>query len=485
MTSPSLLQRCQSREELHAWISQHLHLRLPLKSVCPSHDSPLEYLWQAYREPAGDLVVWAPRGGGKTTLGAVATLLDVLHKPGCAVRILGGSLEQSLRMWEHLEPMAYEVAEGQICGRDRAKRLQFENGASAAVLTQSQRAVRGLRVQKLRCDEVELFKPDIWNAAQLATRSLSAGAVDAGDYPLPACDVRASIEALSTLHHPGGLMQDIVTRAEARGTRIIKWCLLDVLESCPADRECSACPLQPECRGLAKREDGGYFLIDDAINMKSRVSRAMWEAEMLCLRPSLTLAVFPEFQDELHIAESPAWAQEWQHLPPRSALAIDFGYAGMFVCLEIAYDDHGRVFVRDEHTCSRVTLPNILKELAARHWPSPHIVACDPAGHGSNSHTGTTDVNLVKANYRTVLTRRSFQTDGLEAIRNALCPAWGASTFCISPRCVTTIKSMRGYRYKHLGDEAPWKDGVHDHAMDALRYFYINRPLADCRVRSY
>ena len=41
----------------------------------------------------------------------------------------------------------------------------------AGVLAQSQRSVRGLRVQKLRCDEVELFDPAVWEAAQLTTRS--------------------------------------------------------------------------------------------------------------------------------------------------------------------------------------------------------------------------------------------------------------------------------------------------------------------------
>ncbi len=38
----------------------------------------------------------------------------------------------------------------------------MKNGAKAAVLAQSQRAVRGLHVQKLRCDEVEMFDPQVW-----------------------------------------------------------------------------------------------------------------------------------------------------------------------------------------------------------------------------------------------------------------------------------------------------------------------------------
>src|SRR5437879_4782877 len=101
-------------EQLKEWAWHVLHIRIPHRPVCPGHDAPLDYLAHAYFEPARDVVVWAPRGGGKTRLGAAATLLDLLHKPKCQIRILGGSLEQSMRMWEHLEPDAQRVLERQM-----------------------------------------------------------------------------------------------------------------------------------------------------------------------------------------------------------------------------------------------------------------------------------------------------------------------------------------------------------------------------------
>src|SRR5438552_4677425 len=82
----------------------------PPAPVCPHHNTPFDYLKRVYFEPAKDVVVWAPRGGGKTRMGAAATLLDLLHKPGVQVRILGGSLEQSRRMWEHLLEDAKQLA---------------------------------------------------------------------------------------------------------------------------------------------------------------------------------------------------------------------------------------------------------------------------------------------------------------------------------------------------------------------------------------
>src|SRR5438067_3424875 len=108
-------------EELRAWVAENLRLHFPESGVCANHVSPFEYLRSAYFEPSTDLVVWAPRGGGKTRLGAAATLLDLLHKPGISVRILGGSLDQSFHMWNHLLPdlVAYAVdrLEGKVAAR--------------------------------------------------------------------------------------------------------------------------------------------------------------------------------------------------------------------------------------------------------------------------------------------------------------------------------------------------------------------------------
>src|SRR5258705_5931318 len=221
----------KDRGELKAWVERELGLKVPGKGVCEHHNSPLDYLAAAHIEPTQDLVVWAPRGGGKTRMGAVATLLDLLFKPKCQVRILGGSLEQSLHMWEHLWPDVLKVGERSLNKKMRgSQRLEMNSGAAAAVLTQSERAVRGLRVQKLRCDEVEMFEPEVWEAAQLVTRSIPGA--------------KGTIEAFSTMHKPGGLMSKIVDRAEKGGAKVIRWCILDVLETCPKERECATCPLE-------------------------------------------------------------------------------------------------------------------------------------------------------------------------------------------------------------------------------------------------
>src|SRR5512140_713108 len=89
--------RPTSRDELHRWVAQVLGFDVPRQAVCPGHSAPFDYLAGAFFEEFTNAVVWANRGGGKTMLGAIATLLDAHFKGPVSIRILGGSLEQSRR----------------------------------------------------------------------------------------------------------------------------------------------------------------------------------------------------------------------------------------------------------------------------------------------------------------------------------------------------------------------------------------------------
>ena len=490
----SLLRPCQDDDELHAWVRLYTGLRVPRTPVCPGHDAPFDYLRLSYFEPASDLVVWAPRGGGKTRLAAVATLLDLLHKPRLSVRILGGSLEQSMKMWEYLLPDLDRLARDQLYRRpsDSTRRLRLRGGGNVGVLTQSQRAVRGLRVQKLRCDEVELFDPKIWEAAQLTTRSIGREVAalrrNAGGEPDPPASrsdaatpsiISGAIDALSTLHAPHGLMGRVVEQARASGTRVLRWCVLDVLERCPAERPCGGCGLWEECRGRAKTACDGFISIDDAIRMKRRVSIDAWNSEMLCRRPSTRGRVFPSFDELVHI-------REWDGGHEGVCLAIDFGFSGDFAALWIAPRGDGTVHVFDEHVQAEKTVAEHLQIIAARPWPRARRVYCDPAGAARSGQTAASDIQLLRQAGYLVRCRQSRINAGLEQIRHALRPATGEPRLFIDPRCVKLIAALGSYRYPDSGGESPLKDGVHDHPVDALRYYFVNTSVSEgVRVRRY
>ena len=482
-----LLEAPRSRKALLAYLLNYLGLRVPSQRVCEEHNRPLDYLWYSYSgdmskmknrsrvgpKKIGDCVVWANRGGGKTLLAAVATLLDCLFKPGCETRILGGSGEQARRLYEYLALFLNRGFDRMIEGPVLKSRCRFENGSRVEVLTQSPTSVRGQHVQKLRCDEIELFDADVYAAAQYTTHSTDS--------------IRSSLEILSTMHRPYGLMQKVITRATENGTPVFKWCLWEVIEKCRG-RTCSQCPLWTDCGGKARRADG-YLHIDDCIAQMRRSSRAGWESEMLCLKPSLENIVFAEFSEDVHVND--------MAYDPNCPLyrSIDFGYVNPFVCLWIQTDSSGVIRVIDEYVRTRATIhenAQVVKEKTQRYGVLEEKVAhtyCDPSGGQATPGTGTSQRRELRAAGIRASGRPTRILDGVEHIRRALRSGEGQKKLIVSPRCPRLIESLQCYHYPddiQNPSETPYKDGVYDHAIDALRYFFVNvHPARKVRSRAY
>ncbi|HUV40404.1 MAG TPA: hypothetical protein VMW23_01280, partial [Sedimentisphaerales bacterium] len=68
--------------------------------------------------------------------------------------------------------------------------------------------------------------------------------------------------------------------------------------------------------------------------------------------------------------------------------------------------------------------------------------------------------------------------EGIELIRRTIRSGDGQNRLIISPKCVRLIEALRCYHYPEdaagSGAELPLKDGVYDHPLDALRYFFVN-----------
>jgi hypothetical protein len=467
----------ETPDDLHRWIRDTLDVTIARRPLIEGHDAPFDYLTHAFLpQQAGqhdcpqDCVVWANRGGGKTFLGAVATALDLLFRPGIQVRILAGSLEQAGRMHAHLQSLfARPALAARVAGRITEKRLRLKNGSSVELLAQSQASVRGTRVQKLRCDEVELFDPRIWEAAQLVTRSAQLG-----DH-----HVHGTIECLSTMHRPHGLMHTLVEEARAGVRRLIRWGVVDVLGRCDSWRLCEhdegECPLFPECAGRAKDRDDsgeppGHIDVDDALRMKSRVSLATWEAEMLCLRPSRTDAVIPEFDLATHVVDE---------LPPLAGAAwiggMDFGYRAPTVVLWGAVDPHGVVWIVDERVVSEVVLDEHVRAIHAAPHPPMDWIGVDPAGQQRSDQTGVSAITVLARSGLRVKRRRLGVHEGLQLIRARLKPATGTPRLFVARRCRKLVESLERHHYPPDKPESiqPLKDGT-DHAVDALRYMIVN-----------
>ncbi|MCC7145138.1 MAG: hypothetical protein IT443_01695 [Phycisphaeraceae bacterium] len=436
----------------------------------------------------GDLVVWANRGGGKTFLGAVATLLDLIFKPGIQVRILGGSLEQSSKMYGYLLglihlPGVREIFPDLLGGEPTQRRIALAHGSVVEVLSQSHRSVRGQRVHKIRCDEVELFQPDVWEAAQLVTRSGWCGPVY----------VRGTVEALSTMHRPFGLMSRIVARAaappggaegELKPARLFRWCALDVVERCGPSRACQTCALAEDCQGLARRAEG-FVPVADLVDQQQRISRQAWESEMLCRQPRRSDSVYPGFDPQVHVAGMEADGSDVANADDLWIAGMDFGLRNPLVML------WGRVIhgaqakargalepavleIVDEYSAEGLTLEEHLRAIEKRPWPKPAWIGVDPAGLARNDQTGLSDVQVLRgAGYR-VRHRRSNLREGIERIRRRL----DRRTLRLHSRCRQLQEALVKYHFDPQRPERdePVKDGP-DHLADALRYMVVNLEL--------
>jgi phage terminase large subunit len=197
---------------------------------------------------------------------------------------------------------------------------------------------------------------------------------------------------------------------------------------------------------------------------------------MLCKRPLIENVVFNDFKIDVHVAEV--------GYDPNMPLyrAIDFGFVNPFVCMWIQVDGKGCVRVIDEYTRSRAAIAVHGENIKGRFNCREESIAatfCDPAGVGRNDVTGTSAVRELRAMGIRTKYRKSSILEGIELVRRALRAGDGSSKLIIAPKCVRLIEAMQCYHYPdsgsvESGSEMPVKDGVYDHHIDALRYFFVN-----------
>lgn len=454
--------RPRDDDALHALVARELGLLVPRRALIGGHDAPFDYLRQAFFGPDDparpDLVVWANRGGGKTMLAAVATLLDLVFKPAMRICLLGGSFDQSSRMYAHLRRLFGRPAvSAMLAGEPTQKRLTLINGSCVRLLHQSQRSVRGIHVHRLRCDEVELFDPEVWEAAQFVTHSGTCGR-----FP-----VRGGIDAISTMHRSGGLMSKLVRRQDAT---VLRWSALDVAQRCDERlHDCAACPLWDDCRGRARHAEG-FLPIADLLATWRRTDDDTWAAEMMCRRPGVRDRVYPSFDPARHVV---ATAGPWRgrtliaglDLGLRNPLAYVLATVG-----EAQRADEAVVEVIAEYTEAGRTLDDHIDTIASRGWPSPAWVSVDPAADARVLQTGSSDLAHLRQRGWRVRAVRAAVDRGLQVVRRRL----DRGTLRLSASCPKLAEAMMNYHYpaRRQGDEKPVKDGP-DHLCDALRYMLV------------
>ena len=103
--------------------------------------------------------------------------------------------------------------------------------------------------------------------------------------------------------------------------------------------------------------------------------------------------------------------------------------------------------------------------------------ACDPAG-AAMQDSGLSPVDILNRWGMKLKYRPSRISAGIECVKFALSDARRQARLYISPRCPQLIADFRRYKWD-VRKEEPLKDGLSDHSMDALRYFFVNLETPD------
>jgi hypothetical protein len=203
------------------------------------------------------------------------------------------------------------------------------------------------------------------------------------------------------------------------------------------------------------------------------LSLTKWEQEQEISFDAVEDLVYSEFDPVRHILQSaPQPNREY-----KLYRAIDFGYRHPYV-LWLMQDPEGHLLAFDEWAGENRTTTELLRAVNAidlSHGITEIDVewtACDPAG-GSVQDTGLSPVDILRTRGIKLKYRPSRVSAGVECVKQALRDARGRTTLFVSPRCPQLIADFRRYKWDARKEE-PLKDGLCDHSMDALRYFFVN-----------
>ncbi len=182
--------------------------------------------------------------------------------------------------------------------------------------------------------------------------------------------------------------------------------------------------------------------------------------------------VYPEFAYETHVSAAARYNPD---LPLYTAQ--DFGIRDPWAILWLQTDPADNVYVIDEYVRNGEIVDHYAGVLLDGFERYAHPVANygDPAGNQQNPVSGSSIIREFQARWGIrVQTVTSPVIDGITAIKRAL----GQNRLFVAPRCTHLIECFQNYRYAPSGGREDGERPLHDwtsHAMDALRYFFVNR----------
>ena len=178
-------------------------------------------------------------------------------------------------------------------------------------------------------------------------------------------------------------------------------------------------------------------------------------------------------------------------------LSIDFGYrCPAVIFFQVIRDQKGveHIHIFDEIIHKRNLRTADLVDLIKEKKYKITRVFGDPAGYQVQASVGIGEAEIFHqmTGYRLYSVRDGASRNinsGVSHVRNFILSQDGTRRLHIDENCNGIIEDFEGYRYPDEAEgkdlkETPLKDGLHDHGMDAVRYFFVNRfPIKNHKLR--
>ena len=168
-------------------------------------------------------------------------------------------------------------------------------------------------------------------------------------------------------------------------------------------------------------------------------------------------------------------------------LGMDFGYAAPTAIAFLLVDraSPNRVIQFDEIYIERTQMEDIISLIRTKlgeyglNVSNISMAFTDPAGNAEELSSGLSPVDMLRAADIPVTNKGSSIQAGLALVRSFIKNAKGERRYVVTKNCKETIRCFRGYQYATgttlIVKEEALKDGIHDHIMDAIRYFFVNK----------
>ena len=383
-------------------------------------------------------VVSAGRRSGKSLLGVLELVQGAAEVPGSVGWFVGATYGSAKDIaWtilkQNVEPFRALGVIERVVESDLL--VRWANGSIIQLKgADKPDTLRGVKLSRLVLDEYAIMRPEVWDEVLAPATS----------------DLKAPVLFLST---PSGY-NDFYRLYRMELTAPADWKSFHVLTS-----------------------EAGTIPADEIERAKRDMDPRTFEQEYCARFTVFSGQVFPDFDRAKHVPERPI------PFDPGSEFicGMDFGWAAPSVVLFMNIDAQDNVSVFAEYVRRETPIPIIglgIKNQVPGYLPS--LIACDPAGAAKSEAAGLDSITELRAvlGHDRVRYRANYPgviQDGVNIIRK-----WMRNgKLRVSRTCPHLIQSLEMYRYPDAKDgvasELPLKDGISDHACDALRMAFAYR----------